>query len=76
MDSLKGKSKYATGDFWRAWAIVRVSRLTDGPRTGEIQVGYVGKGIESRINRADLADFMLQQLEEHAYLRKAPVISN
>ncbi|HWQ13274.1 MAG TPA: SDR family oxidoreductase [Roseiflexaceae bacterium] len=60
----------------RDWTVVRVPRLLDGPRTGNVKVGYVGKGIGPTINRADMADFMLRQLESDAYVRKAPAISN
>jgi len=58
------------------WTIVRVPMLTDGPRTGVFRVGYVGDGPGLRLSRADMADFMLQQLRETKYRRKAPVVSN
>lgn len=60
----------------RDWTVVRVPRLVDDPRTGKINVGYVGNGMGMQINRADMADFMLQQLQSSAYLRQAPAISN
>ncbi len=58
------------------WTVVRVPMLTDDPRTGKIQVGYVGKGMGARISRADMADFILRQVNDNTYLRKAPAISN
>ncbi len=58
------------------WTIVRVPMLTDDPKTGQVKVGMVGKGMGMRITRADLADFMLQQLHSNRYLRRAPAISN
>jgi putative NADH-flavin reductase len=58
------------------WTIVRVPMLTDGPRTGKLKVGYVGKGIGPRISCADLADFMVHQVADRAHHRKAPAISN
>lgn len=58
------------------WTIVRVPQLTDEPPTGRIRVGYVGKGVGSRISRADVADFMLRQIADKTYLHKAPAISN
>jgi len=58
------------------WTIVRVPMLTDGPRTGKLRVGYVGKGIGPRISRADMADFMVHQVADQTHLRKAPAISN
>lgn len=58
------------------WTVVRVPMLTDEPQTGKIQVGYVGKGMGARISRADMADFILRQVNDNTYLRKAPAISN
>jgi putative NADH-flavin reductase len=58
------------------WTIVRVPMLTDGPATGNIQVGYVGKGMGPRLSRADMATFMLQQATSDSYLRQAPAISH
>lgn len=58
------------------WTMVRVPMLTDDPRTGIIKVGYVGKGMGPRISRADMAEFILQQLTDNTYLRQAPAISN
>lgn len=57
------------------WTIVRVPMLTDGPKTGEVRAAWVGKGIGMRISRADLAVFMLNQVEDFTYLHQAPVIS-
>ena len=58
------------------WTLVRVPRLTDAPGTGRVRVGYVGKDVGASLARADLAEFMLRQLEAETYLRKAPAISN
>lgn len=58
------------------WTVVRAPMLTDGPRTGKIRVAYVGKGMGSRISRADMADFILRQATDNTYLRQAPAISN
>jgi putative NADH-flavin reductase len=57
------------------WTIVRVPMLTDGPRTGTYRVGMVGIDDGPRISRADVADFMLKQLEPSAKPQTAPVIS-
>lgn len=56
------------------WIIVRPGALTDGPRRGKYRRGA---GIGSllwtvRISRADVADFMLNQLTDDTYLRAAP----
>ncbi len=58
------------------WTVVRLPMLTDDPKTGNVKVGYVGKGIGSRISREDIADFMLSQLTDEAYIHKSPAISN
>lgn len=57
------------------WVIVRGPRLTEGPKRGEYQVGMVGKNSGTRISRADLADFMLDQLTTDTHLRQMPVVS-
>lgn len=58
------------------WTVVRVPRLTDGPKTGHIRVGMVGKGTGANLTRADMAEFMLKQIDDGRHLRQAPVISN
>lgn len=60
----------------RDWTVVRVPMLTDGPKTGQVKVGLVGKGMGSRISRADLANYMLSQTRSIEQVRKAPVISH
>lgn len=57
------------------WTIVRVPLLTDGPYTGQYRVGMVGINSGARISRADVADFMLKQLQDKSYIGQAPVIS-
>ncbi len=57
------------------WVIVRAPRLTDGPRSGEYHVGYVGKNSGTKISRADVADFMLRQSTDDKYLHQQPMIS-
>ena len=58
------------------WTVVRVPRLTDTPQTGKVRVGMVGQGTGANLSRADMAEFMLQQVDDGRYLRQAPVISN
>lgn len=58
------------------WTIVRAPMLTDGPQSGRVRVGWVGKGTGPRLSRADMAAFLLKQVEDDTYLRQAPVISN
>lgn len=59
----------------RAWTVVRVPRLLNSPAQGKLKVGYVGD-IRPQIARADMATFMLQQVESDQFVRQAPAISN
>ncbi len=58
------------------WTLVRGPRLTEGPRTGSYKVGYVGKDSGTQASRADVADFMLSQLDDDTWVRKAPMVSS
>jgi len=58
------------------WTVVRLPMLTDDPKTGKVRVAYVGKGMGSRIARADIARFLIDQMEDKTYLRQSPAISN
>ena len=60
----------------RDWTVVRLPMVTDDPKTGHVQVGYVGQGMGPRIARADIAEFMLAQLTDLTYVRQSPAISN
>lgn len=59
------------------WTIVRPPHLIDGACMGEykhgIQIGE--REIQGKISRADVADFMLNQLTEDTYLRQEVGIS-
>jgi putative NADH-flavin reductase len=59
------------------WVIVRPGMLTNGAKRGRFRHGRdVGSFVWSvRISRADVADFMLNQLESDAYLRAAPGVA-
>ena len=59
------------------WIIVRPGNLTDGERTGRYLHGFPAsdKAIIVRISRADVADFMLKQVQDDTYLRKTPGLS-
>ncbi|HEV8590684.1 MAG TPA: SDR family oxidoreductase [Pyrinomonadaceae bacterium] len=59
------------------WTIVRPAAFTDGPRTGKYRHGFSGEalGLTLKISRADVADFLLKQLTDDTYLRKAPGLS-
>lgn len=60
----------------RDWTVVRVPMLTDGPATGAVRVGMVGQGTGPRLARADLAAFLLAQIDDRSHVRASPVVSN
>lgn len=60
------------------WTIVRPSAFTDGPRTGSYRRGFDAdeRGLGLKISRADIAEFLLDQVTDRTYLHKTPGISN
>ena len=60
------------------WIIVRPGRLTNGRKRGTYRHGSgIGSWLWTvSISRADVADFMLKQLTDDAYLRKCPAVAN
>lgn len=60
------------------WTIVRPSAFTDGPRTGTYRRGFGSDepGLSLKISRADIAEFLLDQLTDRTYVHKAPGISH
>ncbi|MBK1620450.1 epimerase [Lamprobacter modestohalophilus] len=57
------------------WTIVRPGGLTDGPATGAYLSGTDKSIKATRVARADVADFVLQQLLDDRYLRQTPAVS-
>ncbi len=59
------------------WVIVRPGNLTDGEQTGAYRHGFAlnDKSIKLRVSRADVAEFMLKQLTDDAYLGQTPGVS-
>ena len=57
------------------WILVRGPMLTDGEPTGVYKSTFVGKDSGMRVSRADVADFMLAQLDTDQWLNKAPMVS-
>ena len=54
-----------------AWTIARPATLTDENRTGNYKVGFgLKEKITLKISRADVADFMLNQISDDQYLHK------
>ena len=60
------------------WVIVRPSVLTNGPKRSVYRVGAdVGNWLmPSRISRADVAAFMLEQVAGAKYLRQTPGLAD
>jgi putative NADH-flavin reductase len=57
------------------WTIVRPPALTTGPRTGAYRIGTdLRVRITSNISRADMAEFLVGEAVEGAYVREAPII--
>lgn len=56
------------------WVIVRPAGLTNDAYTGEYRHGETIE-FGAKIARADVADFMLKQVTDNAYLKKTPGIS-
>ena len=58
------------------WTIVRPGMLTNGARTGRYQVLVApGAWRNGAISRADVADFLVRQIEDRAFIHQAPVLA-
>jgi putative NADH-flavin reductase len=59
------------------WTIVRPTILTDGPRTGAYRVLIDARDWSSGfISRADVADFLVKQINDTSLLHKMPVLTS
>jgi putative NADH-flavin reductase len=58
------------------WMIVRGPRLTNDPPKGRYRVGWVGVNASTKISRADLADFLLTQVEDERFTYQMPFVSD
>ena len=58
------------------WTIVRPPLLTNAPYKGRYRYGehIEPNTLLPKISRADLADFMLKQLGDDTFVRKAPTV--
>jgi len=64
-------------DFGLAWTIVRVSILNNNPKSGKVRVGFLGRGeVGVQLSRADMAGFILDELNNGKYIKQMPAISN
>jgi putative NADH-flavin reductase len=59
------------------WTVVRAPVLTNGPRTGDYRTGTdLRLSFTAKVSRADLAEFMLAELRNNTYLRRAIAITS
>lgn len=59
------------------WIIVRPVILTNGPKTGRYKVLDNPKDWRSgTVSRADVADFLVKQVQDSAFLGKTPVLTS
>jgi putative NADH-flavin reductase len=57
------------------WTIVRPEVLTNGRRTGRYSIlGEASAWRNGFISRKDVADFLVRQIEDRAYVHKRPVL--
>lgn len=58
------------------WTIVRPPKLTNGARTGTYRSGEAipARAFFPKLSRADAADFILRQLTDMTFVRKAPSV--
>lgn len=58
------------------WVAVRVPRLTDENAKGSVKAFFGDASPRMTVTRADLADFMLTQLRNNEWVRRAPILVN
>lgn len=58
------------------WTIARFTRPIDAPARGSVRAGFLGRDkLGATIARADIALFLLEQLDDTRFIRAAPAIS-
>lgn len=59
------------------WVLVRPGAFTDGAATGVYRHGFAAteKNLKFKISRADIAEFLLRQVSDDTYLRRAASLS-
>lgn len=58
------------------WTVVRGTTVKDAPAKGHFKTSFNGKGISLSITAPDLADFIVSQIEDTAFVRQSPVVCN
>lgn len=60
----------------REWLIVRPAGLTNGPQTGNYRIITDYRGVTARrISRADVADFIIKELDVPRYTGQTPLLT-
>jgi putative NADH-flavin reductase len=57
-----------------AWTVVRVPRLKAGPPEGGYRPTFKPPGFQA-ISRADVAEFMIDQLDDDRFVQRAPMLT-
>jgi len=57
------------------WMIVRGPRLTNEKPKHKYRVGWVGVNASTKISRADLADFIVKQIDSDEFVHQMPFVS-
>lgn len=58
------------------WTIVRPGAFTNGPRTGSYRRGFGRREkTDLKISRADVAEFVVEQLTDDTWLRQTPALA-
>jgi putative NADH-flavin reductase len=58
------------------WTIVRPARLTNGPATGRLRAApRLRVSMRNSVSRADVAAFVIRELEDGDHLRTAPTVA-
>ena len=58
------------------WTIVRCPNIVDKPAKGTCNATLDGKGLKLSVTLPDLSKFMVDQLNQTAFIKQAPSISN
>ncbi len=58
------------------WTIVRFMAPKNTPFTGDVKIGYGDTKMSFNISRADIAYFMLEQVESDKYIYEMPIIGS
>lgn len=58
------------------WTVVRFMAPKDTAPSGEVKVSFGERKIKFNISRADIASFMVAQIENKEYIDRMPIIGS